>query len=71
MIKSHAALEALRIREDRVAYEAAGYEGAVDTFMLLWNEALLLNPAAGDDWLDDIQCDIAVARTLNARSRTD
>jgi hypothetical protein len=39
--------------------------GAVDIYLALWSEAQLLNPNLGDDWLDDVQCDIAIARTLH------
>jgi hypothetical protein len=65
VIKSPGPVEQLRIREERVAYDHLSYEGAVDIYLALWSEAQLLNPNLGDDWLDDVQCDIAIARTLN------
>jgi hypothetical protein len=55
----------LEVREERAAYDSLGYEGAVDIFLALWSEARHLDPDVGSDWLDDVQCDIAVARTLN------
>ena len=64
MIKSRAPVDELRVREERAAYDSLGYAGALDVFLTLWSEARLLNPDVGSDWLDDVQCDIAVARTL-------
>jgi hypothetical protein len=55
----------LRVREEHAAYDSLSYEGALDVFLALWSEARHLNPDVGSDWLDDVQCDIAVARTLN------
>jgi hypothetical protein len=43
------------------------YHQSLDIFLARWEEARLLNPAMGADWLEDVQCDIRVARTLNAR----
>jgi hypothetical protein len=43
------------------------YFEALDIYLELWDEARLLNPRIGDTWLEDVQCDIRVARTLNAR----
>lgn len=68
MIKSPGPVHALRIREECADYGNLGYEGALDVFLALWSEARLLNPDVGSDWLDDVQCDIAIARTLNGVS---
>jgi hypothetical protein len=65
MIKSRSPVDDVRHQEERAAYHGLGYEGALDVFLALWSEARLLNPELGADWLDDVQCDIAVARTLN------
>ncbi len=65
---------ALRALDDRDAVEtgrALTYERAAEIVDGLWREALFLNPDLGADWLDDVQCDIAIARTLRARSRAD
>ena len=43
------------------------YCQALDVFLALWAEARLVNPHIGADWREDVQCDIEVARTLNAR----
>lgn len=43
------------------------YHQALDVYLALWDEARLLNPRIGEDWREDVQCDIEVARALNAR----
>lgn len=43
------------------------YHEALDIVLQLWDEAKALNPDIGSDWRNDVEVDIAVARTLNAR----
>ncbi|MGH7719548.1 MAG: hypothetical protein ACREON_11995 [Gemmatimonadaceae bacterium] len=65
MIRSSPLLEAFEAHYKREAYRRLTYEQALDVFLALWDEACVLNPDLGSDWLDDVQCDIAIARTLN------
>ena len=67
MIKSPRLLEALEDADRRSTLRSLTYYQALDIFLALWEEARLLNPRMGADWREDVQCDIEVARTLNAR----
>ena len=67
MIKSPLTLQALEDADRRDRARSLTYFDALDIYLSLWDEARLLNPNIGDDWLQDVQCDIEVARTLNAR----
>ena len=67
MIKSPAVLAALEDADRRSTSRSVTYYQALDIFLALWDEARLLNPRIGLDWREDVQCDIEVARTLNAR----
>jgi hypothetical protein len=70
VIKSPGPVHDIRVREERASYDRLGYEGALDVFLALWSEARHLNPDVGADWLDDVQCDVAVARTLHGLAPT-
>ena len=67
MIRSPLALQALEDADLRSTLRSRTYYESLDIFVALWEEARLLNPGMGEDWLQDVQCDIEVARTLNAR----
>ena len=67
MIRSPLALQALEDADLRSTLRSRTYYESLDLYLLLWEEARLLNPDMGADWLDDVQCDIEIARTLNAR----
>jgi hypothetical protein len=67
VIKSPAVLKALEDSEVRTTVRSRTYFESLDIFLALWEEARLLNPGIGSDWLEDVQCDIAIARALNAR----
>jgi len=71
MLRATPLLRALDNRDAVETGRTLTYERAADIVAGLWQEALLLNPDLGADWLDDVQCDIAIARTLNARPRAD
>lgn len=74
MIKSPHLLQALQDADRREHARSLTYYQSLDIFLALWGEARLLNPDIGADWLQDVQCDIEIARTLsffNARPRTD
>jgi hypothetical protein len=67
VIKSPRTLEAFEDADRRSALRSMTYHQALDVYLALWEEARLLNPRLGEDWREDVQCDIEVARTLNAR----
>jgi hypothetical protein len=41
------------------------YGEALARFAALWAEARLLNPELGQNWLEDLEPDFAVARAVN------
>jgi hypothetical protein len=67
VIKSPHVLEAFEDADRRSASRSVTYYQALDIFLALWEEARLLNPRMGENWREDVQCDIEVARALNAR----
>ena len=67
VIKSPDVVRALEDADLRSTSRARTYYESLDLYLLLWEEARLLNPGMGADWLDDVQCNIQIARTLNAR----
>lgn len=52
-------------RDAREAYASLTYEQALRRFEAMWAHARALRPDLGEDWLDDVQADIAVARAVN------
>jgi hypothetical protein len=67
VIKSPLTLKMLEDADRQSVLRSLTYYQALDIFLALWEEARLLNPHMGGDWLHDVQCDIEIARTLNAR----
>jgi hypothetical protein len=67
VIKSPDLVRALEDADLRSTLRSRTYYESLDLYLLLWEEARRLNPSMGADWLDDVQCDIEIARTLNAR----
>ncbi|KPK78546.1 MAG: hypothetical protein AMS25_14785 [Gemmatimonas sp. SM23_52] len=65
MIESPQLLEELESRYEREALEGMTYEVALQRFAALWAEAQALGVDARDDWLADLEPDLAIARTLN------
>ncbi|MDE0659406.1 MAG: hypothetical protein F4029_13780 [Gammaproteobacteria bacterium] len=49
----------------REAFRNLTYEEALAIFEALWIEARQINPHFGDDWRQDLEADIALARALN------
>ena len=53
-------------RNDEAAeYGQLSYADALVRFERLWQHARAVTPAVGDDWLEDLAADIAVARAVN------
>jgi hypothetical protein len=67
VIKSPLTLQALEGADRRSALRSLTYYQSLDIFLALCDEARLLNTHMGADWLQDVQCDVEIARTLNAR----
>jgi hypothetical protein len=65
MIINSPALEEFEARYQREAYRDMTYAQALARFTALWEEARTLRPDMGEDWEDDIQADIAIARAVN------
>ncbi|UCC71585.1 MAG: hypothetical protein JSV86_14510 [Gemmatimonadota bacterium] len=66
MIKSPQLLAELAERYERETLKGMTYEEALQRFAALWAEALALGVDASDDWLADLEPDLAIARALNA-----
>lgn len=67
MILSSKRLVELEAGDQRDAYATLSYPDALERFAALWAEARLLQPDLGNDWEDDIEPDLAIARALNGR----
>jgi hypothetical protein len=65
MIELPHLLEELARRYERKALEGMTYEVALQRFAALWAEARSLGFDARDDWLADLEPDLAIARALN------
>ena len=52
----------------REAYRGLKYEDSLAIFEALWVEARAPNPEMGDDWREDLEADVALARALNGLS---
>jgi hypothetical protein len=67
MLRSTPALVRLDAADADAVIHRRTYLEALDVFLALWEEARALNPGLGSDWRLDVEDDIAMARTLNAR----
>jgi hypothetical protein len=56
---------AFEAEDERAAYAAMSYAEALARFERLWDHARTLRPDIGDDWRDDLEGDLAIARALN------
>lgn len=52
-------------RDERETYADLTYEQALRRFAALWAYAREVNASIGEDWEEDIQADLAVARAIN------
>ena len=70
MIEPSGRLDAFEAAYQRTAYAGLSYQEALALFAGLWAEARALDPAwgTGEDWPDDLEPDIAVARAVNGLS---
>jgi hypothetical protein len=67
MLNPTPALAALDAADAAAVTYARTWHEALDIVLQLWEEARALNPDLGADWEHDVQADIRMARTLNAR----
>ena len=65
MIHSSKRLEELEAQDQREAYRDMTYAEALQRFEALWAEARALRPDFGDDWENDLEPVLAVARAVN------
>jgi hypothetical protein len=65
MIADTPRLRRFEAEYQRTAYRQVGYGDALARYVLLLEEARLLNPDFGADWEDTLGPDLAVARAIN------
>jgi hypothetical protein len=65
MIRNFAKLEALHRRHEDERLAAMTYEEALAIYTALWIEARDLHWDGAQDWLYDLEPDLAVARAIN------
>ena len=65
MIKSSHLLQELDRRYERETQHDLSYEAALQRFAALWAEARELGVDTREDWLVDLEPDLAIARALN------
>ncbi len=57
----------LEERFDRRLSADLDYPSLLKRYGALWAEAVSINPHLGENWEEDIEADIRMARTLNGR----
>lgn len=65
MIRNPERLAELDARHERETLRDLTYPQALARFAALWAHARLLNPTLGEDWREDLEADLAVARAVN------
>ena len=65
MIRANVRWREFEARYRREAYGHLSFHEALATFEAMWVHARKLNPRLGEDWREDLQATIAVARALN------
>jgi hypothetical protein len=68
MINPSKRLAEFEARYLRDAFRDLTYQDALDLFEALWVEARSINPGIGEDWRQDLEPDLAVARAVNGLS---
>lgn len=67
MLNPTRALVELNAADAAAVIHKRTWHEALDIVLQLWEEAKAINPDVGNDWRQDVEVDIAVARILNAR----
>lgn len=65
MIRSTTRWKEFEERYRREAYRDLSFRDALSIFEAMWVHARKLNPRLGEDWREDLEASIAVARALN------
>ena len=65
MICRNARWEEFEARYRREAHRDMSFHEALALFEAMWIHARKLNPDLGEDWREDLEATIAVARALN------
>lgn len=65
MIRATARWREFEARYRREAYRDLSFRDALSIFEAMWVHARKLNPQLGEDWREDLEATIAVARALN------
>lgn len=65
MIVSSKRLDEFEARYQREAFASLSYMDALARFASLWAEARVVRPDLGQEWREDLEADIAVARAVN------
>ena len=65
MIRSPEKLEKLERKYQREALQGLTYAQALQRYAARWAEARALGASGSDDWMADLEPDLAVARALN------
>ena len=65
MIRANARWREFEARYRREAHRDLDFLDALSSFEAMWIHARKLNPRLGEDWREDLEATIAVARALN------
>lgn len=65
MIRANARWREFEARYQREAHRDLSFREALSIFEAMWIHARKLNPRLGEDWREDLEATIAVARALN------
>src|SRR5688572_14488054 len=65
MIVSSRRLDEFEAQYQREAFATLSYGDALARFAALWAEARIIRPDLGQDWQEDVEADVAVARAVN------
>jgi hypothetical protein len=70
MIRNSETLERFERDYVRRRYANMTYAEALQIFAALWQHARALNPGFPDNWREDVEADIELARVLNGLAAT-
>ena len=65
MIRPSARWKEFDARYRREAHRDLSFREALSIFEAMWVHARALNPRLGEDWREDLEASVAVARALN------
>jgi hypothetical protein len=65
MVRASEQLRRLEAEFARATYGPMTFAEALARFAALWAAARAINPALGENWMEDLEPDFAVARAVN------